>query len=66
MTALMIIDYVGCYIIEQVLKRAFSDFRPKDIAVRRPDQIKAEELRLASQKSADLEEQKQIAGNGEA
>ncbi|KAL8822994.1 MAG: hypothetical protein Q9191_006282 [Dirinaria sp. TL-2023a] len=66
MTALMIIDYVGCYIIEKVLKAAFSDFKPKDIAVRRPDQIKAEETRLAKQKWAELEEQKKIAGNGVA
>lgn len=66
MTAVMIIDYVGCYIIEKVLKAAFSDFRPKDIAVRRPDQIKAEETRLAKEKWAELEEQKKIAGNGVA
>ena len=66
MTSVMIIDYVGCYIIEKVLKNAFSDFRPKDIAVRRPDQMKAEETRLAKQKWVELEDEKKIAGNGVA
>jgi len=47
MTTVMILDYIGCYIIEKVLKWAFSDYRPKDIAVRRPDQLKAEEERNA-------------------
>ena len=57
MTTVMIVDYVGCYLVETVLKSAFSDFRPKDIAVRRPDQIKAEEARLAREAAAaELEE----------
>jgi len=66
MTSVMVVDYVGCYIIEKLLKSAFSDFRPKDIAVRRPDQIKAEETRLAKLKWAELEKEKEIAGNGVA
>ena len=45
LTLLMIADYCGCWIVEQVFKRAFSDFRPKDIAVRRPDQIEREDRR---------------------
>lgn len=67
MTAVMVADYVGCYIIEKVLKSLFSDFRPKDIAVRRPDQIKAEESKLAK-KVAELEKEleKKIEGNGVA
>ncbi|KAL8687937.1 MAG: hypothetical protein Q9218_006025 [Villophora microphyllina] len=55
MTAVMIIDYIGCYAIEWVLKNAFSDFRPKDIAIRRPDQIKVEEDRKAQEKQAELD-----------
>ena len=35
MTSVMVLDYVGCYAIEKVLKMLFSDFKPKDIAVRR-------------------------------
>ncbi len=66
MTSVMVVDYLGCYIIEKLLKRAFSDFRPKDIAVRRPDQIKAEETRLAKLKWEELEKEKGIAGNGVA
>lgn len=56
MTAIMIIDYVGCYVVENVLKRAFSDYRPKDIAVRRPDQLRAEEARIAKELK-ELEEE---------
>ena len=66
MTAVMVVDYVGCYAVEKVLKAAFSDFKPKDIAVRRPDQIKAEEERIAKIKWAELEEEKKVAGNGVA
>ncbi|KAI9668948.1 MAG: hypothetical protein M1817_005171 [Caeruleum heppii] len=42
MTAVMILDYAGCWIIEKVLKYLFSDYRPKDIAIRRPDQLRTE------------------------
>lgn len=55
MTAVMVIDYLGCYVVEKVLKNAFSDFRPKDIAERRPDQIRVEEERKAAEKAAQLE-----------
>ncbi len=44
-TGLMILDYAACWIIENVLKKMFSDYRPKDIAVRREDQNKREEER---------------------
>jgi cation-transporting ATPase 13A1 len=52
LTTVMLIDYVGCWVVEQVLKWAFSDYRPKDIAIRRPDQLKREEDR----KAMELEE----------
>lgn len=45
LTVLMIADYCGCWVVEQILKRAFSDFRPKDMALRRPDQLEKEEKR---------------------
>ena len=45
MTIVMAFDYIGCWVIEQGLKAAFSDFKPKDIAVRRPDQLKREQER---------------------
>ncbi|KAF1811767.1 hypothetical protein P152DRAFT_459229 [Eremomyces bilateralis CBS 781.70] len=45
MTTTMVVDYAGCWIIEFVLKRLFSDYRPKDIAVRRADQLEREERR---------------------
>ena len=64
MTAVMIADYVGCYAIEVVLKHLYSDFRPKDIAVRRDDQVKAEESRKAKEALAKLEEDKSIVSNG--
>ncbi|EPE28479.1 Calcium ATPase, transmembrane M [Glarea lozoyensis ATCC 20868] len=45
MTTVMIVDYAGCYVIEKALKFLFSDYKPKDIAIRRPDQIRREEKR---------------------
>jgi len=45
LTATMIVDFMGCWIIEKTLKTLYSDFRPKDIAERRPDQLKREEAR---------------------
>jgi manganese-transporting P-type ATPase len=49
LTILMIADYCGCWVVEQILKRAFSDFRPKDITLRRPDQLEREERRRREQ-----------------
>ena len=45
LTALMILDYCGCWVVEKVLKTAFSDYRPKDIAQRRPEQIERADRR---------------------
>jgi cation-transporting ATPase 13A1 len=60
LTAVMIIDYVGCYLIEVVLKRLFSDYRPRDIAERRPDQLERERKRKAEEQAKkDEEEEKQ-------
>lgn len=60
MTAVMIVDYLGCFIIEKVLKFLFSDYRPKDIAIRRPDQLAREQKREADAlaETARLEEEK--------
>jgi cation-transporting ATPase 13A1 len=60
LTVLMIFDYGGCWIIENVLKHLFSDFRPKDIAVRRPDQLKREaDRKLQEQVEAEAEKEQQ-------
>ncbi|KAK9785908.1 putative Manganese-transporting ATPase 1 [Seiridium cardinale] len=45
LTTVMILDYVGCYTIEVLLKRLFSDFQPRDIAIRRKDQDAREKER---------------------
>lgn len=45
MTVIMVVDFLGCWVIEKALKALYSDFRPKDIALRRPDQLKVEEDR---------------------
>ncbi|CZR63393.1 probable calcium-transporting ATPase (P-type ATPase) [Phialocephala subalpina] len=50
MTVTMIVDYVGCYVIEKVLKALFSDYKPKDIAIRRPDQLAREQKRIEDEK----------------
>ncbi|KAI1765431.1 hypothetical protein GGR53DRAFT_265786 [Hypoxylon sp. FL1150] len=51
MTTVMILDYVGCWAIEVVLKRLFSDFRPRDIALRRPEQNERERVRKEAEKA---------------
>jgi len=60
MTATMIVDYLGCFVIEKVLKFLFSDYRAKDIAIRRPDQLAREEKRAADAQAEAirLEEEK--------
>ncbi|KAJ3577421.1 hypothetical protein NPX13_g3143 [Xylaria arbuscula] len=59
MTSVMILDYVGCWVIEVVLKRLFSDYRPRDIAIRRPDQLAREEARKAAEQAVkDAEDEK--------
>jgi cation-transporting ATPase 13A1 len=69
MTTVMVLDYGLCWIIEVSLKYLFSDYRPRDIADRRPDQLEreaerrqaalkikaAEEERLAAEKVAEFE-----------
>jgi manganese-transporting P-type ATPase len=57
LTGLMLFDYCGCWVVEQVFKRLFSDFRPKDIAIRRRDQLEREVERKKVEKA--LEEAKQ-------
>lgn len=61
MTAIMVIDYAACYLIEIVLKRLFSDYRPRDIAERRPDQLEREVARrnAAIQKRVEEAERKE-------
>ena len=66
MTLAMAADYAACYIIEKVLKAAFSDYRPKDIAVRREDQDRREKERnlreAAEAEKAQLEAELKKAG----
>ena len=45
MTIVMVLDFLGCWVVEKGLKVAFSDYRPKDIAIRREDQLKVEQER---------------------
>ncbi|KAI1420761.1 hypothetical protein F5Y12DRAFT_771539 [Xylaria sp. FL1777] len=59
MTAVMILDYAACWVIEVVLKRLFSDYHPRDIANRRADQLEREQTRKAAeQESRDAEDEK--------
>ena len=61
LTAVMAVDYVGCWVVENVLKRAFSDYRPRDIAIRRPDQVKREEeKKQQEQESKKAEREKKM------
>jgi cation-transporting ATPase 13A1 len=61
MTVTMIVDYLGCYVIEKVLKAAFSDYKPKDIAVRRPDQLAREQKRIEDEKAEAIRLQEEKA-----
>jgi manganese-transporting P-type ATPase len=59
MTAVMLIDFAACWVIEVVLKTLFRDYRPRDIAVRREDQLEREKARKAGeQKIKDEEEER--------
>jgi manganese-transporting P-type ATPase len=49
LTSIMVADYAGCWVVEKVLKFLFSDYRPKDIAIRRKDQLEREETRRAQE-----------------
>ena len=62
MTSVMILDYVGCWIIEKALKMLFSDYKPKDIAVRRPDQVEKMNMRLRIEHEAAEREKEIKAG----
>ncbi|KAI7018383.1 putative cation transporting ATPase [Hortaea werneckii] len=58
----MVVDYVGCWVIEKVLKMAFSDYKPKDIAARRPDQLEKEALRANEENEKRVKEIERKAG----
>jgi cation-transporting ATPase 13A1 len=62
MTTVMVLDYVLCWVIEVVLKRFFSDYRPRDIAERRPEQLKREMERKKEieKKKAEQEEKERL------
>ena len=45
MTVVMVVDFLGCWVVEKGLKWAFSDYRPKDIAIRREEQLVVERER---------------------
>ena len=45
LTTLMIVDFCGCWVAEQVFKYFFSDLKPKDIAIKRPNQVERDEGR---------------------
>lgn len=69
LTSMMVLDYAGCWIIEKGLKTMFSDYKPKDIALRRPDQIKREEERkfveeMEAQRKRNEEIEAQAAATG--
>ena len=68
-TTVMAGDFIACYVIEKGLKHFFSDNKPKDIAVRRPDQLKREEERkkveereAQEKKNREIEEKARAAG----
>ncbi|KIW41344.1 uncharacterized protein PV06_06911 [Exophiala oligosperma] len=70
LTTLMVVDFCGCWVVEQILKNLFSDFRPKDIAIKRPDQVARDEKRkrelmekAEQERIAAIEEKRGVANN---
>jgi cation-transporting ATPase 13A1 len=68
-TTVMAGDFIACWIIEKGLKALFSDNKPKDIAIRRKDQLereaerkKVEEVEAQRKKNAEMEEKARAAG----
>lgn len=59
LTLTMILDYVGCWVIEKTLKALFSDYKPKDIAIRRPDQLEREKKRKEDELKAIIEKEEE-------
>ncbi len=57
MTAVMVLDYVACYVIEVVLKWLFSDLKARDIAERRPEQLERERVRKEAERKVKEEEE---------
>ncbi|KAK4112772.1 hypothetical protein N656DRAFT_708957 [Canariomyces notabilis] len=57
MTAVMVLDYAACYVIEVVLKFLFSDLKARDIAERRPEQLERERVRKAEEQRLKEEEE---------
>lgn len=47
LTTLMIVDYCGCWVVEYIFKALFSDLKPKDISIRRPEQVARDDKRKA-------------------
>ena len=62
---LMILDYFGCFAIERILKHFFADFKPKDIALRRPDQLRREEQRRKEEEAKALREKEEAKEKAE-
>lgn len=61
LTITMIVDFLGCYVIEKVLQAIFSDYKPKDIAIRRPDQLARETARKEAEVAAIIKAQEEKA-----
>jgi len=62
MCTVMVLDYIGCWVIEKALKMLFSDYKPKDIAQRRPDQLEREAKRLREEQEKRNKEIEMKAG----
>jgi len=61
MTVAMALDYGACWVIEKALKASFSDYRPKDIAVRRRDQDERERRRNEQERLEKIREESEKA-----
>lgn len=62
LTATMIADFAGCWLVEKILMLLFADYAEKDIARRRPDQLAVEQNRRDEAEAKRLRELEAKAG----
>lgn len=62
LTATMIADFAGCWLVEKILMLLFADYATKDIAQRRPDQLAAEQKRHEEERERKVREIEAKAG----
>ena len=64
LTAAMVIDFAGCWVIEKVCKYFFADLEPKPMVTRGRE--RREKRRLLEEQEKEKQEEAEPAANGHA